>query len=106
VEFRPIEPGAPEPTITGVFDCDRTSWGDPESDWTIFMAGRRPGTERDAFWETYGPPAATPGAARRALFYRARHVAAVRLERHRLGNSEAVPGTYDEMRDVLTRLTA
>ncbi|MFC7647491.1 phosphotransferase family protein [Streptosporangium lutulentum] len=101
-----IEPGAPEPTISGVFDCDRTSWGDPESDWTIFMAGRRPGTERDAFWETYGSRSSTPGAAWRALLYRARHLAAVRLERHRLGNSEAVPDTYDDLRDVLALLTA
>jgi aminoglycoside phosphotransferase (APT) family kinase protein len=101
-----IEPGAPEPTISGVFDCDRTSWGDPESDWTIFMAGRRPGTERDTFWETYGSLSSTPAATWRALFYRARHIAAVRLERHRLGNSEAVPDTYDDMREMLTRLTA
>lgn len=101
-----IAPGAPEPTITGVFDCDRTSWGDPESDWTIMMAVRRPGTERDAFWETYGPLASTPGAALRSLFYRARHIGAVRLERHRLGRSNDVPGTDEEMRDVLARLTA
>jgi aminoglycoside phosphotransferase (APT) family kinase protein len=101
-----IDPGAPEPTISGVFDCDRTSWGDPDSDWTIFMAGRRPGTERDAFWETYGSRSSTPGAAWRALLYRARHIAAVRLERHRLGNSEAVPDTYDDMRDVLAHLKA
>ncbi|MGI8307106.1 phosphotransferase [Saccharopolyspora hattusasensis] len=45
---------APEPTITGVFENDRTSWGDPESDRTIFMAATKPGTERDTFWETYG----------------------------------------------------
>ncbi|WP_406315792.1 hypothetical protein OHA77_02320 [Streptosporangium sp. NBC_01639] len=87
-----------------MFDCDRTSWGDPESDWTISMAGRRPGTERDAFWETYGPLSSTPGAALRSLFYRARHVGAVRLESHRLGKSTDVPGTYDDMREVLTRL--
>ncbi len=36
-----MESGAPEPTITGVVDNDRTSWGDPESDWTIFMAARK-----------------------------------------------------------------
>jgi aminoglycoside phosphotransferase (APT) family kinase protein len=100
-----IEPGAAEPTITGVFDCDRTSWGDPESDWTIFLATRRPGSERDAFWETYGPLASTPGAARRSLFYRARHLAGARLERHRLGHSTDIPATYDDMRHVLTALT-
>ena len=71
--------GSPEPTITGVFDNDRTSWGDPEADWTIFMAGKKPGTERDAFWETYGPRNSAAGAARRSLFYVARHLGAIRL---------------------------
>jgi aminoglycoside phosphotransferase (APT) family kinase protein len=92
---------APEPTITGVFDNDRTSWGDPESDWTIFMAAKKPGTERDAFWETYGPRPSTPSAARRSLIYLAKHIGAIRLERHRLGNAEAVPETYEQMRNVL-----
>lgn len=95
---------APEPTITGVFDNDRTSWGDPESDWSIFMAAKKPGTERDAFWETYGPRPSTPSAARRSLFYLAKHVGAIRLERHRLGNADAVPETYEQMRDVLNQL--
>lgn len=101
-----IAPGASEPTICGVFDCDRTSWGDPEADWTIRMAGRRPGTERDAFWTTYGPLAATPEAALRRQIYRARHVGAIRLERHRLGGMRHLPETYAEMRDVLGCLHA
>ncbi len=101
-----MEPGAAEPTITGVFDNDRTSWGDPASDWTIFMAGKKPGTERDAFWETYGPQSSTASAARRSLFYLAKHIGAIRLERHRLGNSDTVPETYQQMRDVLEKLRA
>jgi hypothetical protein len=99
-----MEPGAAEPTISGVFDNDRTSWGDPESDWTIFMAAKKPGTERDAFWETYGPRPSTTGAARRSLFYLAKHNGAIRLERHRLGNADTVPETYEQMRDVLDQL--
>jgi aminoglycoside phosphotransferase (APT) family kinase protein len=99
-----IEPGAVEPTISGVFDNDRTWWGDPESDWTIFMAAKNPGTEHDAFWETYGPRPSTLAAARRSLFYRAKHIGAIRLERHRLGNTAAVPETYDQMRAVLDQL--
>lgn len=101
-----IDPGAPEPTITGVFDCDRTSWGDPEADWTIFLATRRPGTERDTFWDTYGPLSATAGAARRSLYYRARHLAGARLEMHRLGHTTDLPATYHDMRDVLAALTS
>lgn len=79
--------------------------GDPESDWTIFLASRYPGMEH-AFWETYGPLASTPGAARRSLFSRGWHLSGVRLERHRLGRSTDAPGTYDKVRDVLARLTA
>ncbi|MEC3976777.1 phosphotransferase family protein [Amycolatopsis sp. H20-H5] len=95
---------APEPTITGVFDCDRTSWGDPAADWTIYLASRRP--DRTAFWETYGAPSRTPGATRRALYYLARHLGAIRLERHRLGRPDRDPGTYAELSAVLTQLLA
>jgi aminoglycoside phosphotransferase (APT) family kinase protein len=101
-----IAADAPEPTITGVFDSDRTSWGDPESDWSVFMASMRPGSERDAFWETYGAVNATPNAARRSLFYHALNFVGARLERHRLGQAEKVPATYEEMREVIARLTA
>jgi aminoglycoside phosphotransferase (APT) family kinase protein len=101
-----LDPGAAEPTICGVFDHDRASWGDPEADWTVHMALRRPGTERDSFWESYGDLSPTPGAVLRRLFYRARHIGANRLERHRLGKLDDVPGTYDDMRPVLDGLRA
>jgi aminoglycoside phosphotransferase (APT) family kinase protein len=97
-----IDPDATDPTITGVVDCDRASWGDPRSDWTIEMAGRRPGTERDAFWDTYPQPAPSPAADVRASIYRARILGAVRLERHRLGRDNT--STYGDMRAVLDRL--
>ncbi len=101
-----LEPGAPEPTVTGVLDGDRASWGDPESDWTIFLAGRRPGAERDAFRQAYGSAAAGPVAARRALYYQARHICGARLEMHRLGDIHQIPGTYDGIRTVLAGLGA
>ncbi len=99
-----LEPGAPEPTIIGVLDCDRTLWGDPEADWPLYRAAQRPGTERDAFWETYGPLGSAPGARLRMLFYQARHISALRLEAHRSGQAESVAASYDEMRDVLVHL--
>gem|GEM_PF-934896 len=95
--------GSAEPVITGVFDCDRASWGDPAADWTIYMAARKRDTEREAFWEAYGQLDATPEALRRALYYEARHVGAIRLERYRRGNLD-VTATYDEMGDVLAGL--
>lgn len=96
---------AAEPTIVGVFDMDRTWWGDPAADWTIRMASAKPGTERDAFWESYGAPDRSPAAVLRSRIYAARHIGAIRLERHRLGNIDGVRGTYDDMAAVLADLT-
>lgn len=98
--------GVAEPTITGVFDNDRTSWGDPAADWSNYMAAKKPGTERDEFWTAYGPQSSSPEASRRSLFYRARHIGAIRLERHRLGNLDAVTETYEQMESVLDELQA
>jgi aminoglycoside phosphotransferase (APT) family kinase protein len=97
---------APQPTIVGVYDCDRVSWGDPDSDWPLAMAARRPGTERDAFWDTYGPRPNTPSAVRRALIYRARDLACARLERFRLGTFHERKGPDVEMRTVLDQLSS
>jgi aminoglycoside phosphotransferase (APT) family kinase protein len=97
-----IDPNAATPAITGIVDCDRVSWGDPQSDWTIEMAGRRPGTERDAFWETYPAVEQTPATMVRSLIYRGRMLGLVRLERHRLGRDDT--STYDDMAQVLDRL--
>lgn len=97
---------APQPTISGVFDLDRTWWGDPAADWGIRMAGAKPGTERDAFWDGYGPRDLSPVAAVRAAVYEVRHLGAVRLERHRLGNTEQVAASYEQMRSALLQLAA
>jgi aminoglycoside phosphotransferase (APT) family kinase protein len=99
-----LAPGAPEPTITGVLDHDRASWGDPAADWTIFVAGQKSGME--PFWETYGRPHDTPHARWRTLIYRAVHVGASRLERHRLGRHAKIPASYDDMREILGHLAA
>lgn len=100
-----LDATAAEPTITGVFDLDRTWWGDPAADWTIRMAAAKPGTERDAFWESYGPLDRSPAAVLRSRIYEARHIGAIRLERHRLANADGVRGTYDDMTAVLADLT-
>ena len=100
-----ISPDAREPTITGVCDCDRAAWGDPAADWSIYRAGQRPGTERDAFWDTYGTLPATPSAAQRARFYQVLHVGTLRLEEHRrLGKSEGVQASYKEICALLRQL--
>jgi len=45
-----------EPRVTGVLDSDRTLWGDPLADWTVFMIRQRPPADEKAFWAGYGPP--------------------------------------------------
>lgn len=99
-----VEPGAPEPTVSGVFDCDRTWWGDPESDWAIYRAAERPGTERDAFWDGYGKLSEEPPACWRRMFYKARFLAMVRLERHRLCQPDGVAASYGEVAEVMRQL--
>lgn len=91
---------APEPVITGTYDFDRTWWGDPAADWTIRMVTAKP-AERQAFWETYGTVNQSEDAAWRQKIYEARHLGAIRLERHRLGNHEGVRASYESMATVL-----
>ena len=99
-----LRPGAGEPTICGVFDHDRAWWGDPEADWPLYMASRGPGGPQDAFWDGYGPRSSGKGAARRSLYYLARHAGAIRLERHRRGLADRVPQTYEQIAGVLALL--
>ncbi|MGC0341629.1 phosphotransferase family protein [Streptomyces sp. SLBN-8D4] len=98
-----LDAGAAEPTITGVLDMDRTWWGDPAADWTIRMATAKQ-DERVAFWEAYGERDGSPAAVWRSLVYEVRHLGAVRLERHRLGNAAGVKNTYDAVAAVLADL--
>jgi aminoglycoside phosphotransferase (APT) family kinase protein len=100
-----IDPDAPQPVITGVLDGDRTWWGDPLADWPVFVACSHRPSERDAFLAGYGPLDPAPDARRRALVYRARHTAAIRLEAHRGGHPDRVRRTYDDLREVLDALT-
>ncbi|MGP3934683.1 phosphotransferase family protein [Nonomuraea sp. KM88] len=99
-----IAEGAPEPVISGVFDLDRTLWGDPAADWPIRMAASRQ-DERVAFWEAYGERDESPSAVVRSLIYEIRHLGAVRLERHRLGDPGGVGDSYDAVAAVLAELT-
>jgi aminoglycoside phosphotransferase (APT) family kinase protein len=97
---------AAEPTVTGVLDLDRTLWGDPAADWTIRMALAKPGTERDVFWDedSYGPPDATADAVWRRHVYEARHLGAVLLEAHRLGDRDGVRATYEKLATIVGEL--
>lgn len=93
------------PKITGVLDCDAASWGDPMSDWTINRVLFRPGTEVDAFWQTYGRPASGRASSVRALLYRARNALGARLDIQRRGLSLTdIPPVHWDITDVLSDL--
>ncbi|GAB2909726.1 hypothetical protein GCM10027203_06110 [Nonomuraea fastidiosa] len=94
---------APEPTLTGVLDLDRTWWGDPAADWTIRMANAKK-DERLAFWEAYGEPDRTPAAVWRSVIYEIRHLGAIRLERHRHGQTDGVSRSYDDVAAALAEI--
>jgi aminoglycoside phosphotransferase (APT) family kinase protein len=95
-----LDADAPEPLISGVLDFDRTEFGDPAADWTIRMAQARD-DERESFWQSYG---ALDQTLWRAKIYEARHLAALRLERHRLHKHQAVHESYDAMAKILAQL--
>lgn len=95
---------APVPTICGVLDMDRIWWGDPEADWTMRMA-RAKQDARLAFFDSYGRPAETESGAWRRRVYEVRHLGALRLERHRLGNEAGVEGSYEAVAEELAALT-
>lgn len=99
-----LDAEAPEPLISGVVDFDRAEFGDPAADWTIRMVQART-DEREAFWDSYGALDPSPEAAHRARIYEARHLAAIRLERHRLTKPDPVRETYPTLAKVLTTLT-
>ncbi|WP_179023645.1 hypothetical protein [Streptomyces sp. IMTB 2501] len=85
-------------------DFDRIWWGDLAADWTSRMATAKP-DERAAFWESYGALDRSPAAVWRACVYEARHLGAIRLERHRLAKTDAIRESYGAMAEVLAGLT-
>jgi aminoglycoside phosphotransferase (APT) family kinase protein len=99
-----VKRGEEGPRIVAVLDSDRTSWGDPLADWTMFLLHRNTGTETDAFWETYGQPEKSLGAQFRMLIYQCKYLGGARLEHHRLHHLEDVKRSYRDMQAVIKTL--
>ncbi|GAA0924487.1 hypothetical protein GCM10009549_45110 [Streptomyces thermoalcalitolerans] len=99
-----LDRDADVPTISGVLDFDRCTFGVPEADWTIRMASAK-SDERTAFWEVYGQLDRSAAAVWRSRIYEARHLGAIRLERYRLGKTDAVAESYGAMADLLAELS-
>ena len=93
-----------EPKISAILDSDGASWGDPMSDWTMFLLQRNAGTEVDAFWQTYGQPESSPTSQFRMLIYQGFYIGGARVEHHRLHHPESVQRSYRDIHIILTAL--
>ncbi len=94
------------PRITAILDCDRSSWGDPWSEWTMFLLDLHAGTEVDAFWAGYGLVEESPGQRFRKLIYKGQCLAGARLEQHRLHHAGMVERSYRDISAVLDELAS
>lgn len=99
-----VKRDAPGPRIVAVLDSDRTFWGDPMADWTIFLLNHKPPAEASAFWETYGQPQESTSAQFRKLVYRARYLGGIRLEQYRHQCPQGVERSYRDMQAVIVTL--
>ncbi|HSL46152.1 MAG TPA: phosphotransferase [Anaerolineales bacterium] len=69
-----IERGANGPAIVGVLDADRSWWGDPMADWTMFiLAHAEPEEGHHHFWQAYGRTEDSKGARFRKTVYDGMH---------------------------------
>ncbi|GAA4288935.1 hypothetical protein GCM10022262_32950 [Georgenia daeguensis] len=100
-----VDPDDPGRGVIGIFDCDRTWWGDPLADWTLIFVERLPPVHRESFWDGYGEtPTQSDEARRRRAFYRARSIGEIRLEHARLGKDRQAQKTYEMMSAVVEEL--
>jgi aminoglycoside phosphotransferase (APT) family kinase protein len=102
-----IKRGEGEPAIVGVLDADRAWWGDPMADWTMFIWARGDGAEMDEarslFWQAYGQPEESGGAAFRARVYEAMHTGAALIwaKEH---YPEAIQRGLDDLQEIAEML--
>jgi aminoglycoside phosphotransferase (APT) family kinase protein len=93
--------------VIGLVDCDRTWWGDPMADWTMYLLERRRPAQQRAFWEGYGPRPREDhavGSLRRSI-YIARSSAEAALEHHRMGQHHRAVDAVNYLKAVVRGLT-
>ena len=103
-----IERGENGPAIVGVLDADRSWWGDPMADWTMFiLAHAEPEEGHEHFWQAYGRPEATPWQKFRKIVYDGMHAgsAYVWSARHNeQGTVQRAQETLHEVAELLPSL--
>lgn len=103
-----ISRGENAPAIVGILDSDRSWWGDPMADWTMFVLAHTEEEEGHAhFWQAYGRPESTGRARFREKIYDAMHAGTAFLWAVRHQDEETVErakGTLHEVADALPSL--
>lgn len=100
-----LQRGSELPTIVGIFDAERASWGDPMADWVVYrVEARKVASEREAFWQGYGERDESTNAQLRQQIYRARRIVEVRVESCRTQNRLAIEQTYEDLAEALIEI--
>jgi aminoglycoside phosphotransferase (APT) family kinase protein len=100
------------PHISAILDADGCSWGDPMSDWTMFLlhvktaegSNKHEIEGAPAFWQGYGQPEQTKGALFREQIYRAKPFAGARMDHHLEGRKDRVRRTYKKLQEIIDTL--
>ena len=100
-----IQRRAEGPVIVGVLDADRSWWGDPMADWTMFILAHAEPEEGHAhFWQAYGKPEDTRGARFRVSAYDGMHAGAALVWATQHHDEETVQRAYGTLREVAEAL--
>ena len=93
------------PGIVGVLDADRSWWGDPMADWTMFiLAHAEPEEGHEHFWRAYGPREDARGAKFRKTVYDGMHAATALVYSVRNHDDGTVQRAYGTLREVAAEL--
>jgi len=100
-----IRRGENDPAIVGVLDADRSWWGDPMADWTMFILAHAEKEEgHSRFWQAYGQPEDTPGAKFRATVYDAMYAGRAFVWAVQHKDEETVARAKGTLREVVEKL--
>jgi aminoglycoside phosphotransferase (APT) family kinase protein len=99
--------GEQGPSIVGVLDADRSWWGDPMADWTMFILAHAEKEEGHShFWRAYGPLEDTRSARFRKTVYDGMHAATALVWSVRNHDEGTVQKAYGTLREVAEALPA